>query len=263
MASDGLCECGCGERTRLAPQTRSALGWVQGQPIRFVRGHEGRGRPAHNRKSDVDYVPEDRGFTTPCWIWAGGTSEDGYGRAWANGRQIPAHRHYYELHVGPIPEGLVLDHLCRIPSCVNPGHLEPVTPAENVRRGTSSPLCMEDVREIRASEDTPAALAERYGVSRKTIFRVRSGGSWGLEGAVPGRRYRLGAKEIRQLLEGFAAGRSQREMAKELGISPQMVSDIKHGRRYVEIVAEVQSALDSTSSGKGKKLSTEGTSIEV
>jgi hypothetical protein len=45
-----------------------------------------------------------------------------------------AHRFYYEQHVGPIPEGLQLDHLCRNTRCVNPAHLEPVTGAENMRR---------------------------------------------------------------------------------------------------------------------------------
>ena len=48
---------------------------------------------------------------------------------------VLAHRVYYERHVGPVPEGLELDHLCRNPGCVNPEHLEPVTHAENIRRG--------------------------------------------------------------------------------------------------------------------------------
>ncbi len=52
-----------------------------------------------------------------------------------DGRKVYVHRFSYELHIGPIPEGLVIDHLCRTPACVNPDHLEPVTNAENVRRG--------------------------------------------------------------------------------------------------------------------------------
>jgi hypothetical protein len=72
-----------------------------------------------------------------CWLFAlGGPRGYGYlsvgGRG---GRRVLAHRFSYELHVGPVPEGLVLDHLCRVRRCVNPRHLEPVTQRENVFRG--------------------------------------------------------------------------------------------------------------------------------
>lgn len=70
-----------------------------------------------------------------CWLWEGGT-RGGYGRIKLVGHgSLSAHRASYEHHVGPIPEGLVLDHLCRNPACINPAHLEPVTIAENIRRG--------------------------------------------------------------------------------------------------------------------------------
>lgn len=72
-----------------------------------------------------------------CWVWTAGKSKLGYGRIRWEGRAAFAHRVVYEIVVGPIPEGLELDHLCRNPSCVNPQHLEPVTHAENVRRGES------------------------------------------------------------------------------------------------------------------------------
>lgn len=72
-----------------------------------------------------------------CWEWSGTMRPDGYGVVWVAGRLVRAHRFFYEHHVGPIPDGLVLDHLCRNRRCVNPSHLEPVTHRENVMRGIS------------------------------------------------------------------------------------------------------------------------------
>jgi hypothetical protein len=72
-----------------------------------------------------------------CWVWTGGhRTSNGYGRFQPTypGPTIVAHRIAYELLVGPIPEGLQLDHLCRNRLCVNPAHLEPVTLIENIRR---------------------------------------------------------------------------------------------------------------------------------
>jgi len=71
--------------------------------------------------------------TDTCWNWTG-YKKLGYGHAQYGGKLHQAHRLIYEALRGPIPEGLVIDHLCRNPSCVNPDHLEPVTQAENVRR---------------------------------------------------------------------------------------------------------------------------------
>ncbi|WP_119581062.1 HNH endonuclease signature motif containing protein [Streptomyces europaeiscabiei] len=78
-----------------------------------------------------------RGAPGRCWTWTGGADQNGYGRFWDGTRKVITHRWSYEQGRGPIPLGLVLDHLCRRPACVRPDHLQAVTQAENVRRGLS------------------------------------------------------------------------------------------------------------------------------
>ena len=74
---------------------------------------------------------------TGCWLWSGGGNR--YGAFWASGRFISAHRFAFQAQKGPVPEGLQLDHLCRVTCCVNPDHLEAVTCQENSRRKPDHP----------------------------------------------------------------------------------------------------------------------------
>ncbi len=74
-----------------------------------------------------------------CWLWPGGRSTSGYGMMFPAGRCSMAHRVSYEAFVAPIPDGLQIDHLCRVRLCVNPWHLEPVTARENTLRGDTVP----------------------------------------------------------------------------------------------------------------------------
>jgi hypothetical protein len=86
--------------------------------------------------ADRLWAKVDRSDAGGCWQWTGGLTANGYGIPLGDGeRQIFPHRLAWELANGPIPAGLVMDHLCRNQICCNPAHLEPVTIAENVLRG--------------------------------------------------------------------------------------------------------------------------------
>lgn len=94
-----------------------------------------------------------------CWLWTGAKSAR-YGRFGTSGRVVQAHRHAYELLVGPIPEGYDLDHLCRTTLCVRPDHLEPVTHRENVLRGES--LQAQNARKTHCPQGHPYDAENTY-----------------------------------------------------------------------------------------------------
>jgi hypothetical protein len=88
---------------------------------------------AADARFDAKHSTDENG----CWLWTGGIAPHGYGIFWFEGKSVSAHRWSWERANGPVPDGLELDHLCRVRHCVNPEHLEPVTRAENHRRGLS------------------------------------------------------------------------------------------------------------------------------
>ena len=186
-ASDGLCGCGCGLPTPIANQTNRRRGSIKGYPQKFIRGH------ATTRKERTECAADECGTlgtakycqkhatrfarhgdltgkrpqgsaeerywryvtkTDGCWIWGGSVADTGYGVHWTDEKRlVGAHRYSYELHRGPIPDGLPVDHRChnldptcrelaQCPHrrCVNPDHLEPVTQAENMRRARERTL---------------------------------------------------------------------------------------------------------------------------
>lgn len=132
-------------------------------------------------------IPAD--VLTGCWEWTAHIARNGYGRFQLKGAPVGAHRFAYEAVKGPIPEALHLDHLCRVRHCVNPAHLEAVTCAVNIRRGTrargekhyAAKLTESQVREIISApkeRGVAASLARRFAVSEQAISRIRRVKHW-------------------------------------------------------------------------------------
>jgi hypothetical protein len=95
-----------------------------------------------------------------CWPWLANKLPKGYGTIRIDKRRCYAHRVSYELHRGPIPEGMQIDHLCRNPGCVNPAHLEVVTPRENVLRGNG--LSAQNARKTHCPKGHPLVSGNIY-----------------------------------------------------------------------------------------------------
>jgi hypothetical protein len=117
----------------------------------------------------VPYTSEqrDRAFwakvrkSDGCWFWVGAINKKGYGTFKVGSKTVIAHRWAY----GPVPEGLTLDHLCRVRHCVNPNHLEPVTSAENQRRGM-------------VNQNKPKVACSRCGQPYDSEYQGANGNTW-------------------------------------------------------------------------------------
>ena len=80
----------------------------------------------------------ERNSKKKCWLWKGGKYPNGYGRANVNNHRLLAHRFSYMINIGHIETGLVIHHKCNTKLCVNPNHLEMLTPKENTKKYYSS-----------------------------------------------------------------------------------------------------------------------------
>lgn len=148
------------------------------------------GRPAEPLEQRIRRLSEESG---DCWLWTRRLDKDGYGRITVNKRPARAHRVSYETFVGPIPEGLELDHLCKVRRCVNPKHLEPVPHLVNVERSVdvgrrSGPnQCvhghlLDDVNTYRVQGLTQCRECHRkrnreYAARRRAALAAQSGGA--------------------------------------------------------------------------------------
>lgn len=120
---------------------------------------------------------QDHGYSSPCWVLALKPGNYGYVRLRWRGLRTTAHRVFYTLLVDEIPEGLVLDHLCRVRCCVNPAHLEPVTNEENIRRGERAHRMQcangHPFDESNTRIDSDRRTCRRCAIERQRVYRER------------------------------------------------------------------------------------------
>jgi hypothetical protein len=149
------------------------------------------GRPTNTRLvATTKMLAQCQTTESGCWEWTGARLHFGHGRIRCDGKMWRTHRLAYDEWVGPIPDGLDVLHKCDNPPCFNPDHLFVGTRSDNRfdclaknrhAKGTSVHLAKLDedaVSVIRNTKRQTNALAERFGVSRTTIQRVRSGKTW-------------------------------------------------------------------------------------
>lgn len=111
---------------------------------------------------NVEQFWEHVSKTEGCWLWTGGLDSDGYGKLKFEGRWVRAYRLAYELEIGPIPNGLTLDHLCRVRACVRPSHLEPVTRGTNTHRSPIAHAAI-NARKTNCPKGHPLDASNTYG----------------------------------------------------------------------------------------------------
>src|SRR5580698_6341998 len=114
LTMNGLCECGCGRRTKRASRTRTSEGCFKGQYLRYIKGHNGQPPSRLGKGFDPDSAFRiarlRKGFPSPCWIWTRALNKPGgYGRFGRNRKHHLAHVWFYEKKYGPLPRGRELD----------------------------------------------------------------------------------------------------------------------------------------------------------
>lgn len=187
----GLCSVeGCDKRSRV-----NGYCPMHASRVRRHGSPEAR-RWTHGTPEERFWRKTEKAAPDECWMWTGGGHKF-YGSFLIGGRGAPrklAHRFSYELHKGPIPDGMLVMHICDNPRCVNPAHLKLGTPKQNMEdmfaKGRQRPVAhrgekngfavlTEDVvRVIRASQLPTTVLAKALGVSEGAVRDVRKGRTW-------------------------------------------------------------------------------------
>lgn len=181
----------------------------------------------------------------PCWEWRGNRECGGYGRFSMNGKKVKTHRAAYETWVGPIPEGMVVRHMCDNPPCINPEHLKLGTPKDNARdreehgrdKNGNQRFSDEDILEIARlglEGVSTKEIADRFSCSLSHVQRVISGS---VRKDLPRRtksRTRLGWDNVRYIRSPEGMSEQNVVLAHRFGVDPSVISAVKHNRKWIE-----------------------------
>ncbi len=200
--------------------------------------------PIENAQSRFDkkWMPVSE---SGCWLWLAATYEKGYGAFALDGKKtIQAHRASWEIYRGEIPKGMCVLHKCDTPMCVNPDHLflgDHQDNMDDMRRKGRGPvaekhgrkkLTQAQVDEIRVADGTARKIAERYGVCRATIIRIRHCKNWTADANATPRKLTAHLKISDEDVVAIVSDtRSHGEIAGQYGIARCTVSLIKNGKR--------------------------------
>jgi hypothetical protein len=191
-----LCECGCGEAAPLATRNDPKRGYVRGNAMRFIAGHNVVATPFWERV-DREAGPDS------CWPWMGSRAPEGYGRLRYNRHPSIAHRIAYELTRGPIAAGMLVCHHCDNPPCCNPAHLFVGTHLDNSLDKVAKGRARGGPRPIQF-----APRGERHGCAR------------------------LISDQVLEVRRRHAAGESQSSLAREFGVHLSTVHLIVHRKKW-------------------------------
>ena len=146
-----------------------------------------------SKKIPVKELFEDRYIPEPnsgCWLWLGAGDQDGYGSFNPRGERWRAHRYSWTVHNGPIPQGMLVCHVCDVTACVNPSHLflgdEATNAADMVRkkrsrtgtRNHASKVTEQQIPAIRADARPYPIIASEYGVTAQAICYIKQRRTW-------------------------------------------------------------------------------------
>jgi hypothetical protein len=173
----GYCWCDCGEKTKIAPYSSRRLGWIAGEPTRYIKGH-------NNRRYD-NWVAEDTGYDTACWIWRGRRDGSGYGQVYVDNKLVGIHRYMYRREGNRLADGEAVHHLCGVKLCCNPDHLRAMDPSKHQTlhsRGTKNPnhripLVVIDAIKILLRDGTLSQyeIALCFNIDTSTVSKIARG----------------------------------------------------------------------------------------